>query len=121
MASAKSGIPLNPTWDDHVAPLFSRPFWTAMDYNPEEVGAHWVSQMKDYSPPCPRHVHLDLSSLELVQANVVIIYQHLRSRSMPIMKNPIPLGRTKRWRHFVYRQIKAFDDRPRIHGLNSTF
>ena len=32
-------------------------------------------------------MHLDLSSVESVQQNIIIIYQHLRSRSMPITKN----------------------------------
>ncbi|KAJ6189442.1 hypothetical protein N7519_004350 [Penicillium mononematosum] len=87
MASTKFNIPLYPTWDDHVAYLFSRPFWI-VDSDPEAVGRHWISQMHDYSPSAPRHLHLDLSSLESVKSNVVTIYQHLRSRSMPITKNP---------------------------------
>ncbi|KAF3030073.1 hypothetical protein E8E15_011191 [Penicillium rubens] len=87
MASTKFNIPLYPTWDDHVTYLFSRPFWI-VDSDPEAVGRHWISQMHDYSPSAPKHLHLDLSSLESVKSNVVTIYQHLRSRSMPITKNP---------------------------------
>ncbi|KAH8705378.1 hypothetical protein BGW36DRAFT_421940 [Talaromyces proteolyticus] len=87
MASSKIDVSLNPTWDNNVAALFSRPFWTAIDSDPEAVGRHWISEMRDYSPPYPRHLYLDLSSSDSVQANVVTIYQHLRSRSMPITKN----------------------------------
>ncbi|KAJ5268192.1 hypothetical protein N7524_005651 [Penicillium chrysogenum] len=87
MASTKFNIPLYPTWDLHVAYLFSRPSWI-VDSDPEAVGRHWTSQMHDYSPSAPKHLHLDLSSLESVKSNIVTIYQHLRSRSMPITKNP---------------------------------
>ncbi|CAP97791.1 Pc22g05030 [Penicillium rubens Wisconsin 54-1255] len=72
MASTKFNIPLYPTWDDHVTYLFSRPFWI-VDSDPEAVGRHWISQMHDYSPSAPKHLHLDLSSLESVKSNVEVI------------------------------------------------
>jgi hypothetical protein len=76
-----------PTWDAEVRDLFREPYWTSIDSDPKSVGDHWISQMKDYSPSHPAHMYLDLSSKESVQNNILTIYQHLRSRSMPITKN----------------------------------
>lgn len=44
--------------------------------------------MYECSPPSEQPLYLDLSDRESVQFNAVIIYQHLRSKSMPITSNP---------------------------------
>ncbi|KAJ5295828.1 hypothetical protein N7508_010649 [Penicillium antarcticum] len=75
-----------PTWDAQVRSLFAKPYWTSIDSNPTSVGDNWIEQMKAYSPSRPAHMYLDLSSVESVQQNILTIYQHLRSRSMPITK-----------------------------------
>ncbi|KAJ6051319.1 uncharacterized protein N7446_005951 [Penicillium canescens] len=85
--SKQPPITRHPTWDAEVRALFSEPYWTSIDSDPESIGAHWISQMREYSPSRPAHMHLDLSSMESVQQNIITIYQHLRSRSMPITKN----------------------------------
>lgn len=85
--SEQPPITRHPTWDAEVRALFSEPYWTAIDSDPKSIGAHWISQMREYSPSRPAHMHLDLSSMESVQQNILTIYQHLRSRSMPITKN----------------------------------
>ncbi|KAF2844429.1 Di-copper centre-containing protein [Plenodomus tracheiphilus IPT5] len=74
----------HPTWDDDVAALFSRPYWTS---NPEQVGSHWISIMREYSPSAPAHLILNLAERGSVEKNIITIYQHLRSRSMPITKD----------------------------------
>jgi hypothetical protein len=43
------GFDRYPTWDLHVAYLFSRPFWI-VDSDPEAVGRHWTSQIDVLSP-----------------------------------------------------------------------
>ncbi|KAJ4301338.1 hypothetical protein N0V90_003430 [Kalmusia sp. IMI 367209] len=80
-----SQVPKDPTWNDDVSALFNAPYWVA---NPQEVGAGWIAVMKDYSPPCPQRLHLDLSNEISVRNNVLTIYQHLRSKSMPITSDP---------------------------------
>jgi hypothetical protein len=85
--SEQPPITRHPTWDAEVRALFSEPYWTTIDSDPKSIGAHWISQMREYSPSRPAHMHLDLSSIKSVQQNILTIYQHLRSRSMPITKN----------------------------------
>lgn len=85
MTYTKFYTPAYPTWDNHVTSLFSRPFW--VDENPEAVGQHWISKMREYSPAAPQQFHIDLAILESVKSNVLVIYQHLRSRAMPITSN----------------------------------
>ena len=75
----------NPTWNDDVAALFSKPYWVA---SPSQMGSSWTSAMRRWSPPSPASLYLDLSNSSSVQANVVTIYQHLRSKSMPITSDP---------------------------------
>jgi hypothetical protein len=78
-------VPQDPTWEDNIAALFSEPYWVN---DPRAVGAGWIEMMKEYSPPAPSKLYLDLSNKESVQDNVLTIYQHLRSKSMPITSDP---------------------------------
>jgi hypothetical protein len=85
VCSSSAEVLVNPTWEDEVAALFSKPYWVA---DPESVGSDWIGAMKYYSPSTPASLHLDLSDKTSVQLNIATIYQHLRSKSMPITKNP---------------------------------
>lgn len=99
-----------PTWDDDVAALFSRPYWTS---NPEQVGSHWISIMREFSPSTPAHMSIDLAERGSVKKNIATIYQHLRSRSMPITKDPTQfwppeaLETLRIWANQGFRQTSA--------------
>ena len=69
-----------PTWDDNIKSLFTAPYWLAEGVR-EKVGAHWVEKMIQYG------WNLNLEKMEDVVAQAVTVYQHLRSRSMPITTN----------------------------------
>ena len=71
-----------PTWDDDVAKLFSEPYW--VDGDASNVGSFWIRAMCSWSPSIPKELHLNLADHSSVQHNIVTIYRHLRSRSMPI-------------------------------------
>jgi hypothetical protein len=75
-------IPPNPTWDDDVRVLFEEPSWAA-----EGTGQIWREAMLEYSPPRGQPFNLDISEKDSVQESAVTIYQHLRSRSMPITQD----------------------------------
>ena len=46
--ASSEGVTYNPTWDDDVAALFTKPYWVG---DPEAVGASWIEMMKSYSTP----------------------------------------------------------------------
>ena len=76
----------SPTWDNDIASLFSKPYW--VDGDPSAVGSSWIEAMRYWSPPEPKELYLDLADRSSVQYNIVTIYQHLRSRSMPVTDDP---------------------------------
>ena len=80
-----SSIVDHPTWSDQVGSMFSSPYWIA---NASVVGSGWRDAMCYWSPPQPQMLHLDLADATSVQSNAVTIYQHLRSKSMPITADP---------------------------------
>jgi len=65
-----------PTWDDHIAGLFTRPFWIPEGTVQDRVTALWIKAMKGYM--------IDLESYESVKQWAVTTYDHLRGRSMPL-------------------------------------
>jgi hypothetical protein len=81
----KTGGISNPTWDDNVKDLFAKPYWVS---DPASTGQWWISAMGKWSPETPKELHLDLSDPGSVRYNLVTIYQHLRSKSMPITDDP---------------------------------
>ena len=74
-----------PTWDDQVGALFSDPYWIP---NGKSVGSHWRDAMLYWSPPTPERLSIDLAKPSSVENNAVTIYQHLRSKSMPVTSDP---------------------------------
>ena len=78
----ESGKPIHtaavqaPTWINDVQNLFAHPSWPAN----KDVGSIWIAAMKDFDG-------LTLNSYKSVKDNVVVIYRHLRSRSMPLVNN----------------------------------
>ncbi|KAI9170659.1 hypothetical protein HJFPF1_00129 [Paramyrothecium foliicola] len=81
----KAVVVSDPTWDGNVRDLFAKPYWVS---DPVSTGQWWISAMGKWSPETPKELHLDLSDPGSVQYNVVTIYQHLRSKSMPITDDP---------------------------------
>ena len=75
----------SPTWDEDVRDLFAKPSWVA---DPAGVGQNWRDAMLYYSPPKDQSLHLDFADKSSVQANAITIYEHLRSKSMPITSDP---------------------------------
>ena len=78
----------NPTWNDQVGALFSKPYWVSKS---RSVGSAWRNAMLYWSPPEPARLHLDLADPTSVAQNAVTIYQHLRSKAMPITSDPTEL------------------------------
>jgi len=65
-----------PTWDDHIAGLFTKPFWIPEGTTRDRVTTRWIKAMKGYM--------IDLESYESVKQWAVTTYYHLRGRSMPL-------------------------------------
>ncbi|UZP39011.1 hypothetical protein NXS19_006827 [Fusarium pseudograminearum] len=68
-----------PNWQDDILPLIQKPYWVAKDS--EAVGRKWVNEMLYWG-------NWDLSSYADVKKRAPGIYNHLRSKSMPITRNP---------------------------------
>ncbi|KPM37859.1 hypothetical protein AK830_g8702 [Neonectria ditissima] len=68
-----------PNWTDDILPLVKTPYWVSGD--PETTGTHWIGKMVEWG-------NWDLSKYEHVKKRAVGIYQHLRSKSMPITRDP---------------------------------
>lgn len=66
----------HPTWDDTVGELFSAPYWVP-EPRREAVGAQWHRCMSSL-----------LDSYEHVRDAAVTVYEHLASRSMPLVTDP---------------------------------
>jgi hypothetical protein len=71
---------MSPTWNDDIRDLFAKPYWLGDEK--ESVGKGWIGAMKHFG------WNLDLSQVDDVQKQAVVVYQHLRSRSMPISSDP---------------------------------
>ena len=74
-----SRSPVAPTWEEDILPLLKCPHWTQ---DPKDTGTYWRDQMIEYG-----YGPLDLWESADVQRDVVTIYGHLRSRSMPIVRS----------------------------------
>ncbi|BCE00206.1 tyrosinase family protein [Marinicellulosiphila megalodicopiae] len=68
---------LNPTWNDSILILFTKPYWVK---DPSEVAQQWQGCMSGY--------FIDLTDYESVKQWQVTIYNHLRSKSMPLTDDP---------------------------------
>ncbi|KAH6655911.1 hypothetical protein BKA67DRAFT_603635 [Truncatella angustata] len=68
-----------PNWTDDILPLIRNPSW-CKEKSPEK-GAHWISAMKYWSS-------WSLDEFEDVKKRAVSIHQHLRSKTMPITRDP---------------------------------
>lgn len=68
-----------PNWEDDILPLIQAPYWVPND--PEGVGQTWIGAMQDWGK-------WDLSNYDDVKKRSAGIYKHLRSKSMPVTRNP---------------------------------
>ncbi|PWW73298.1 Di-copper centre-containing protein [Tuber magnatum] len=75
-ATKVEGSETKPTWDDHIAGLFAKPFWIPQGTKRDRAAARWVEAMKGYM--------IDLESYESVKHRAAAIYYHLRGRSTPL-------------------------------------
>jgi hypothetical protein len=71
---------IEPTWQDNVSKLFSAPYWLPEDTR-ESIGASWIAMMKFWGPT-------DLSNYDHVKKKATSIYQHCRSKTMPLTDDP---------------------------------
>ena len=67
-----------PTWADDILPLFQSPYWAKSS----DTGNYWRDSMLYYG-----YGPLDLQNSSNVKRDIVTIYEHLRSRSMPIVRS----------------------------------
>ncbi|KAK3312169.1 hypothetical protein B0H66DRAFT_486092 [Apodospora peruviana] len=72
--------PQPPNWTDDVLPLITDPYWIP-EAKRSGNSSDWITEMKYYG-------NWDLSKYEDVTKRVVSIYQHLRSKTMPITDDP---------------------------------
>ncbi|KAF0332014.1 tyrosinase [Colletotrichum asianum] len=86
MATGKSPVPMEdvkkiPNWEDDISPLIKAPYWVAKD--PEVIGQNWIDEMLYWGK-------WDLSNYEdvKVKQRALGIYRHLRSKAMPVTRNP---------------------------------
>lgn len=68
-----------PNWEDDISPLIKAPYWVTK--NPEVIGQRWISEMLYWGK-------WDLSNYDDVRKRALGIYRHLRSKSMPVTRNP---------------------------------
>lgn len=68
-----------PNWTDDVLPLIEFPSWVSGD--PKRTGKHWVDSMKEYG-------QWSMIDYDDVKKRAMGIYQHLRSKTMPITRDP---------------------------------
>jgi hypothetical protein len=66
-------------WEDDVLPMIKAPYWVADD--PEGVGQTWIDEMQKWGG-------WKLSNYDDVKKRAVGIYKHLRSKAMPVTRNP---------------------------------
>ncbi|KAF2225804.1 hypothetical protein BDZ85DRAFT_307780 [Elsinoe ampelina] len=69
-----------PTWTDDILPMIQSPYWLPAASR-ASTGAGWIGAMKYWSG-------LQLDNYENVKDKCVTIYEHLRSRTMPVTDNP---------------------------------
>ena len=69
-----------PTWTDNVLPMMQSPYWVP-ESSRSATGLGWIDAMKHWGP-------LKLDSYDDVKASCVTIYEHLRSKSMPVTRDP---------------------------------
>ncbi|KXH38505.1 hypothetical protein CSIM01_05630 [Colletotrichum simmondsii] len=68
-----------PNWEDDISPLIKAPYWVTK--NPEVIGQRWISEMLYWGK-------WDLANYDDVRKRALGIYRHLRSKSMPVTRNP---------------------------------
>jgi hypothetical protein len=68
-----------PNWEDDILLLIQKPYWIVKD--PEGLGKRWIEDMQYWGK-------WDLSSYDDVKKRAPGIYNHLRSKSMPVTRNP---------------------------------
>ncbi|KAK1449340.1 hypothetical protein CMEL01_08655 [Colletotrichum melonis] len=84
MTSLKSPVSMEdvqrtPNWEDDISPLIKAPYWVTK--NPEVIGQRWINEMLYWGK-------WDLSNYDDVRKRALGIYRHLRSKSMPVTRNP---------------------------------
>ncbi|KXJ88670.1 hypothetical protein Micbo1qcDRAFT_150590 [Microdochium bolleyi] len=70
-----------PNWSDDILPMMTEPHWVSGD--PKTTGQSWIGAMKYYGVGGWR-----LDSYDDVKARAVSIYQHVRTKTMPITRDP---------------------------------
>ncbi|KAF9880612.1 hypothetical protein CkaCkLH20_01654 [Colletotrichum karsti] len=68
-----------PNWTDDILPLIATPYWVSGDSR--NTGKHWIGSMQEYG-------NWSLDDYDDVKKKAVGIYQHLRSKTMPITRDP---------------------------------
>ncbi|RPA78853.1 Di-copper centre-containing protein [Ascobolus immersus RN42] len=71
-----------PTWEGEIQYQFSAPYWIKDEEKRKRTGVWWQKKMLEYSADA-----LDLFDYGSVKAQAKTIYDHLRSRSMPLTKD----------------------------------
>ncbi|KAF5675995.1 Hemocyanin beta-C chain unit D [Fusarium circinatum] len=66
-------------WEDDILPMIKAPYWVVDD--PKAVGQTWIDEMQFWG-------QWDLSNYDDVKKRAVGIYKHLRSKAMPVTRNP---------------------------------
>ncbi|KAK1484154.1 hypothetical protein CTAM01_13067 [Colletotrichum tamarilloi] len=84
MTSLKSPVSMEdvqrtPNWEDGISPLIKAPYWVTK--NPDVIGQRWINEMLYWGK-------WDLSNYDDVRKRALGIYRHLRSKSMPVTRNP---------------------------------
>lgn len=81
-----SNVIAQPTWSD-VKLLLSSPYWLP-ESDRTVAGQRWQGAMLYYGNKTSTGQGFDLWNESCVQENVITIYEHLRSQSMPITEDP---------------------------------
>jgi hypothetical protein len=71
--------PKRPNWTENILPMIQAPYWVSGDK--KQKGAHWIAAMKSFSG-------WSLDNYDDVKEKSTVIYEHLRSKSMPITPDP---------------------------------
>lgn len=68
-----------PNWTDDILPLITSPYWVSGDASSK--GTHWIKAMQKW-------MGWSLDNMDDVKKRAEGIYQHLRSKTMPITDDP---------------------------------
>lgn len=84
-----------PTWVDDILPMMQSPYWLPAATR-KITGAYWINGMKKFS-------NLGLDNYDDMKSKCMIIYQHLRSKTMPITDDP-----TQYWPEEALEKLRSW-------------